>query len=105
MKCYKTNQRKKYLSLVTMNTFGFKTMECLDSEEGSFWMWGRVGDAGVEVCSERKVLNWMLSMIHCYFYNTILVNQKVSKNRLLILKEVNINYKTIAVKKVETQWK
>lgn len=45
----------------------------------------------------------MLFMIHCYFYNTILVNQKVSKNRLLILKEVNINYKTIAVKKVETQ--
>lgn len=26
MKCYKTNQRKKYLSLVTMNTFGFKKL-------------------------------------------------------------------------------
>lgn len=30
-----------------MDTFGFKTMECLDSEEGSFGMWGRVGDVGV----------------------------------------------------------
>lgn len=59
-------------------------------------------------CRGRGVLREEGRKLNAFYDELLLLQhyfskQKVSKNRLIILKLINTNYKSVAVEKVETQ--